>query len=233
MEQTDRRQFLGKLAVLALPGVLAANPSTSSAIQFDPKDPKAKEAYLKDVEEMGRARWGRQPTRLDVQRTVPKMVRIVDVNKGVKTGLDSGDLAAVAAVIGDQSIDASSKNLKRDKDVSDLQKAKPYMYRYAQAFSKASDSPLTTDMKTQLDAYFASMSATREEALKGSLDGAKAAYAEADKALNLLVDMVEQETLNGRLNQVKVSLGVLVGKGELGVLNTYKANMEEITAKPK
>lgn len=43
-----------------------------------------------------------QPTRLDVQRTVPKMVRIVDVNKGVKTGLDSGDLAAVAAVIGDQ-----------------------------------------------------------------------------------------------------------------------------------
>jgi len=161
------------------------------------------------------------------------MVRIVDVNQDVKQALAAGDLGKVAEAIGDQSLEASAKNLKRDKPVSELQKAKPYMYRYAQAFSKATDSPLTTDMKAQLDTYFASMTQTRDEAMKGNLDGAKAAYDAADKALNLLVDTVEQQTLNGRINSIKVSLGVLVGKGELGVLNTYKANMEEMTSKPK
>ena len=52
------------------------------------------------------------------------------------------------------------------------------------------------------------MQKTQELSVSGDLEGAKVAFAEATSALNTYVDLVEAESRDGRLNSIKISVGV-------------------------
>ena len=145
-----------------------------------------------------------QPTRQDVDRNVKKFIFVHDVMTDVTGALKANDLAAVAELIGDPAIEANKKNLNLGLTIPFLQRAKPYMYGYAQLFSKKQDSPLTIDLKKAADDFYATIAAARERALAGDGDGTKANFAAATAALTAYADAIEAETLKGRLNSVKV-----------------------------
>ena len=153
-----------------------------------------------------------QPTRIDVDRNVKKFLFIRDVIEDVEDALKNNDLAVVADSIGDQSIDASKKNVNLGLKIPITQRAKPYMYGYAQLFSKKQDSPLTADLKVAADDFFASITTTRERALAADAEGTRTSFAAAKDALQRYADAIEKETLNGRLNTIRVSVGPLVGR---------------------
>jgi hypothetical protein len=153
-----------------------------------------------------------QPTRLDVDRNVKRILVIRDVIVDVEDALKNNDLAAVAESIGDQSVDANKKNINLGLKIPMTQRAKPYMYGYAQLFSKKQDSPLTAELKVAADEFFAAITTTRERALAGDADGTRASFAAANTALLRYTDCIEAETLKGRLNTVRVSVGALVGR---------------------
>eukprot|EP00960_Hanusia_phi_P025600 745755-Hanusia_phi.AAC.4 len=148
------------------------------------------------------------------------MAPVKNIMDQVRSAVEKGDMAAVAAVIGDQSIEFTKRNSNLGVDIPELQVAKPYMYRYAQAFSGAKESALTKDIKEFFDAYFNAMTKTRDSALSGDKEGTKANFQNAENALmgavsitlvhffpnkGAQVEVVDKETLNGRLNSIKVT----------------------------
>ncbi|EKX53853.1 hypothetical protein GUITHDRAFT_150316 [Guillardia theta CCMP2712] len=229
-----RRKFMRNFAAAGMPLLLLDYSREAHAYNFDVKEgDKARQDYLEDVASMKKARWNRQPTRLDIERTLPKMAPVKGIMDQVRSALEKGDVANVATIIGDQSIEFTKRNSNLGVDIPELQVAKPYMYRYAQAFSGAKESALTKDIKDFLDAYFNAMTKTRESALSGDKEGTKASFQSAEDALKGLVEAVDKETLNGRLNSIKVSLGFLIGREQLGSVKVVEENMKEMRRREK
>lgn len=207
----SRRDFLNKLGAFSL-GTLVIAPSTN-AFEYGAKEgDAAREKYIEDVKSMRAARWTRQPSRLDVDRNVKKFLVVRDVIVDVEDALKNSDLAVVAESIGDQNIEATKKNVNLGLKIPITQRAKPYMYGYAQLFSKKQDSPLTAELKQAADTFFVSITTTRERALAGDLEGTQAGFTASKDALQRYADAIEAETLNGRLNSIRVSVGPLVGR---------------------
>ena len=77
--------------------------------------------YEDDLADMKKQRYGRQPTRLDVERSVPKIVAIKGVMDRTRDALEQNDLAAVAKAVGDQSIEATKSNINLGMEISQLQ----------------------------------------------------------------------------------------------------------------
>jgi hypothetical protein len=132
----------------------------------------------------------------------------------VEDALKNNDLALAADSIGDQSIEADKKNINIGLKIPITQRAKPFVYGYAQLFSKKQDSPLTVDLKRAADDFYAAITTVRERALAADGDGARANFAIATAALARYADAIEAETLKGRLNSVRVSVGALVGRAD-------------------
>jgi hypothetical protein len=147
-----------------------------------------------------------------VDRNVKKFLVVRDVIVDVEDALKNSDLAVVAESIGDQNIEATKKNVNLGLKIPITQRAKPYMYGYAQLFSKKQDSPLTAELKQAADTFFVSITTTRERALAGDLEGTRAGFTASKDALQRYADAIEAETLNGRLNSIRVSVGPLVGR---------------------
>jgi len=166
---------------------------------------------------------------------LPKIALIKDVLDGVQAGFEADDMGAVAKAIGDQTVEATKSNVSLGKEISNLQIAKSYFYQYAQKFSKGQDrpSPLTIDMQKGLDVFYPAMAATEQKAKSGDQAGAEAEFGKAQEALVSVVNAVEAETREGRLNSIKVSLGVLIGKGDAKGLKVYEENMKEMRRRAK
>jgi hypothetical protein len=236
-EHVSRRDSL-RLAVFAAGSLMPLHPFAfaEDGQQEKKKSKKERDAeYEEDLSDMKKARYGRQPTRLDVERCVPKIAPISGVMKAVKDGLASGDLAAVSAAIGDQTVEATKANVNLGKEISDIQIAKSYFYQYASKFSKSKDklSPLTKDMLASLDIFYPAMATVEKSAKAGDQAAAATAFGQAEEAINTIVNSVEAETREGRLNSIKVSLAVLVGKDTADGLNVYQENMKEMRRRAK
>ena len=147
-----------------------------------------------------------------MDRNVKKILVIRDVIVDVEDALKNNDLASVAETIGDQTVEATKKNINLGLKIPIVQRAKPFLYGYAQLFSKKQDSPLTAELKQAADEFYTTIAATRERALSGDADGARASFAAANSALQRYTDAIEGETLKGRLNSIRVSVSPLVGR---------------------
>ena len=232
----SRRGALARIAVLAgcSPMALVLQPVYAESEMKKSKAQRDAE-YEEDLDGMRKARYGRQPTRLDVERCVPKIAPIKDVMDAVRDGLENDDLAAVDAAIGDQKIESTKANVNLGLQISTLQLAKTYFYQYALKFSKGQDrlSPLSKDMKAELDVFYPAMAAVGEKAKGGDAAGAAAEFAKAEEAIKNIVDVLEAETRDGRINSVKVSLGVLLGNGDAKGLKVFEENMKEMRRRAK
>jgi len=194
----SRRDLLAGLVALPL---AAAAPANAFKYGED-----TREAYLEQEEDSKKARWGRQPTLVDVGRNVKKIESVKATIDACEEAVAEGDAKGVADAIGDLTIEATKKNANLGKDIPQINKAKPYFFTYASLFSKQKESPLTKDLKAAATAFFESMDAARLAGLKDDLPGATAAVKEARSALKAYADAIEAETLGGRLNTVKVSV---------------------------
>jgi len=237
-----RRSAALRLAVLAAgPLLLPHRSAYAEEVEAEAevktevkKSKKQRDAeYEEDLSGMKQPRYGRQPTRLDVERCVPKIAPIKGVMDAVASALESEDLAGVAKAIGDQTVEATKSNVNLGKEISTIQISKSYFYQYANKFSKGKPSLLTADMLKALDVFYPSMALLEVKAKAGDKDAADAAFAQAQAAIKTVVDAIEAECRDGRLNSIKVSLAVLEGKGDAKGLNVYQENMKEMRRRAK
>ncbi|KAJ1489570.1 hypothetical protein T484DRAFT_1937123, partial [Baffinella frigidus] len=199
-----RREVLGRAATVGAALLFGASPAFAKGKMIE-KDDDVSVAVV---------RYSRQPTRLDVERCVPLMVAVDASMKAAAAALEAGDTSTAAEALGDQTVESTKRNVSLGNKISAVQVAKPVMTRFAKTFSKGNPSSLTKELLEQVDLYFPAVQKAQELSVAGDLDGAKASFAEAEAALNAYVDLVEAETRDGRLNSVKISVGVLVGKVE-------------------
>lgn len=115
-----RRSAL-QLAVLASPMLVSHQAVYAEGTEIKKSKKQLDAEYEEDLADMKQARYGRQPTRLDVERCVPKIVSIKGVMDATRDALEQGDLAAVAKAVGDQSIEATKSNINLGKEISQLQ----------------------------------------------------------------------------------------------------------------
>jgi hypothetical protein len=88
-------------------------------------------------------------------------------------------------------------------------------------------------MLASLDIFYPAMATVEKSAKAGDQAAAATAFGQAEEAINTIVNSVEAETREGRLNSIKVSLAVLVGKDTAEGLNVYQENMKEMRRRAK
>mmetsp|Transcript_24691 Transcript_24691/g.48036 ORF Transcript_24691/g.48036 Transcript_24691/m.48036 type:complete len:289 (+) Transcript_24691:52-918(+) len=227
-DNVGRRELL--LGLVALP--LAA-PLSASALKYDPNDAEAKQAYLDERADDRKARYGRQPTRTDTERNIKKIIAVKATLDACAAAIKDGDAKGVAEAIGDLTIEPTKKNANLGKDIPLINKARPYMFTYASLFSKGKESPLTVDLKAAATDFFAAMEKARNAGLKDDLAGATAAIKDANKAMRAYADAIEAETLDGRINSIKVTVMGVFDESVGAAVEVRKANAEnEKSLKP-
>lgn len=226
VSSTPTRRAVLLAGALGIPA-LTLGTKGANAIQYDASDPRSREDYLDEQRNMKEKRYARQPTRTDTERNVKKILQIRPTMDKVNAAVKAGDAAAIDAAIGDLSIEASKKNASLGLDIPAINKAKSYMYSYASNWSKGIDSPLTADLKSAADSFYSSIADASRSAKAGDVGAAGAAVAKANEALAKYASSIEAETLNGRINTIKVSvMGLIKDDVEGAPIDSFKANKQ-------
>ena len=85
---------------------------------------------------------------------------------------------------------------------------------------------MQVDLKKAADAFFVAIEAASAAGTAGDADGAIAAVGAANEAIKAYADTIEAETLNGRINSIKVSVMGLFNEDNEPVMDSYKANKQ-------